>query len=161
MGEADSRRLSHGGDTGGDLNNQPKPMKLFSSALAAVAVGLIAAPLPSLADRVCIFNGVSEACNVTIDGSTYSARWLSDGKLVDYTVSGSSASIVEDNGRRSGGSASYQNGNLIVFSSNGNRTSIPLPPSQAPASRPTKGAAGAAAINGNGNVIIQQIYQSK
>ena len=136
-------------------------MRILSSITASVLASSAALyPISSQASSICTFNGTSEKCSVTKNSNTYTVRWNSDGKVVHYTLVNGSVIIVEDNGRKSGGNASIKNGYMSVYSTNGNTTSIPITTASQPVPS-QKGAAGAASINGNGNVIIQQIYQSQ
>ena len=130
-------------------------------AIAAVAALGLGAATPALAGNTCAFNGRQESCSVSRNGAGYSVRWNSDGKVVHYNVSGNSVTIVEDNGRRSGGRASFNGGYLVVYSTNGNTTSIPVGGHSAPASCSYQGAGAATAINGHGNTVINQFIQAK
>ena len=100
-------------------------MKKLITFAAVLAVGCGAAT-PALASGTCAFNGRQESCSVSFNGAGYTVRWNSDGKIVNYNVSGNSATIIEDNGRMSGGLASFNGGHLIIYSTNGNTTSIPV-----------------------------------
>lgn len=89
---------------------------------------------------VCSFNSQEEPCIVTRHpDNTYRVKWLSDGKIINYSYFNCQPNatesadrcevrIIEDTGRVSMGVAEIGGRGSWIESSNGNTTLLPIPP---------------------------------
>ena len=76
---------------------------------------------------ICSFNSRKEECDIGFDGdSSVIVLFSSDGKVVRYHFGEDQVQIIEDNGRISTGTYSKVGRQVIIYSSNGNTTVIPL-----------------------------------